>query len=156
MFSCMATKHCCGSKPMVPFWGRCTTQFSLFWWGLGCSLGARDFDPWPHSSDCLSCLLCGGVTSEATLTSVPGAGDGALPLHRFLAEIESSTLWVANVGRKGCHSMGVRCLRGPQKLCVACWLPCKTNRSLKKDAGTSPCLGTWCLFSMSNSHVCLV
>ena len=22
---------------MVPFWGRCTTRSSLFWWGLGCS-----------------------------------------------------------------------------------------------------------------------
>ena len=37
----------CGSKPMVPFWGRCTTHFSLFQWGLGCSPGVRDFDPWP-------------------------------------------------------------------------------------------------------------
>ena len=36
-----------GSKPMVPFWGRCTTHFSLFWWGLGCSRGVRGFDPWP-------------------------------------------------------------------------------------------------------------
>ena len=35
------------SKPMVPFWGRCTTHFSLFSWGLGCSLGVRGFDPWP-------------------------------------------------------------------------------------------------------------
>ena len=34
-----------GSKPMLPFWDRCTTHFSLFWWGLGCSLGARGFDP---------------------------------------------------------------------------------------------------------------
>ena len=25
-----------GSKPMVPYWGRCTTHFILFWWGLGC------------------------------------------------------------------------------------------------------------------------
>ena len=23
---------------MVPFWGRCTTHFSLLWWPLGCSL----------------------------------------------------------------------------------------------------------------------
>ena len=30
----------CGSKPMVPFWGRCTTHFSQLW-GLGCSLGVR-------------------------------------------------------------------------------------------------------------------
>ena len=37
----------CGSKPMVPFWDRCTTHFSLFWWGLACSLGVRGFDPWP-------------------------------------------------------------------------------------------------------------
>ena len=33
---------------MVPFWGRCTTHFSLFEWGLGCLLGVLDFDPWPH------------------------------------------------------------------------------------------------------------
>ena len=30
---------------MVPFWGRCTTHFSLSLWGLGCSLGVRD---WTH------------------------------------------------------------------------------------------------------------
>ena len=41
----------CGSKPMVPFWGGCTTHFSLFEWGLGCSLGLRDFDPWPPFKD---------------------------------------------------------------------------------------------------------
>ena len=35
-------------KPMEPSWGRCPTHFSLFWWGLGCSLGVRDFDPWSH------------------------------------------------------------------------------------------------------------
>ena len=29
----------------IPFWGRCTTDFSLFWWGLGCSLEVRGFDP---------------------------------------------------------------------------------------------------------------
>ena len=34
----------CRSKPMVPFWGRCTTHFGLFLWGLGCSLGVRAFD----------------------------------------------------------------------------------------------------------------
>ena len=38
------------SKPMVPFWDRCTTHFILFQWGLGCSLGVRDFDPWPYVS----------------------------------------------------------------------------------------------------------
>ena len=35
---------------MVPFWGRCTTHFSLFEWALGCSLGVRAFDPWPNGS----------------------------------------------------------------------------------------------------------
>ena len=31
----------------IPFWGfRCATQFSLFQWGLGCSLWVREFDPW--------------------------------------------------------------------------------------------------------------
>ena len=34
--------HGCGSKPMVPFSGRCITHSSLFEWGLGCSLGVRD------------------------------------------------------------------------------------------------------------------
>ena len=28
----------CGSKPMVVFWGRFATHFSLFWWGLGYGL----------------------------------------------------------------------------------------------------------------------
>ena len=34
----------------IPFWGRCTAHFSRFWWGLGCSLGVRDFDPWPNTN----------------------------------------------------------------------------------------------------------
>ena len=42
---------------MVPFWGRCTTHFSLFQWGLGCSLGVRDFDSWPFVKLC--CILLG-------------------------------------------------------------------------------------------------
>ena len=40
----------CGSKPMVPFWGRCTTHFRTYFsedwdvdWGYG-----FDFDPWPN------------------------------------------------------------------------------------------------------------
>ena len=40
----------CGSKPMVPFWGRCTTHFTLFQWGLGCSLEVRGLDSWPGAS----------------------------------------------------------------------------------------------------------
>ena len=35
----------------IPFWGRCTTHFSLVSWGLGCSLGVRGFDPWPVGSN---------------------------------------------------------------------------------------------------------
>ena len=46
-FSCWTCG--CGSKPMVPFWRRCTTHFSPFCCGLGCSLGVRAFDPWPCS-----------------------------------------------------------------------------------------------------------
>ena len=34
---------------LVPFGGWCTTHCSLFLWGLGYSLGVRDFDPWPFS-----------------------------------------------------------------------------------------------------------
>ena len=36
-----------GQNQWYYFWGRCTTHFSLFLWGLGCSLGVRAFDPWP-------------------------------------------------------------------------------------------------------------
>ena len=38
----------CGSKPMVPFWGRCTTHFSE---GLRCSLAVRGIDPYPYVTD---------------------------------------------------------------------------------------------------------
>ena len=34
----------------IPFWARYTTHFSLFYWGLGCSLGVPAFDPWPYRS----------------------------------------------------------------------------------------------------------
>ena len=40
----LPSQYGCGSKPMVPFWD----SFSLVWWGLGCSLGVRGFDPWPY------------------------------------------------------------------------------------------------------------
>ena len=46
---CRRLSFGCGSKPMVPFWGRCTTHFrtdfSGDWdvhWGYD-----LDFDPWP-------------------------------------------------------------------------------------------------------------
>ena len=48
----------CGSKPMVPFWGRCTAHFSLFQWGL-CSL-VRAFDPWPCGFFCQTWLSAPG------------------------------------------------------------------------------------------------
>ena len=38
----------CASKLLVPFLGRCTTHLEPILVGLGCSLGVRDFDPWPH------------------------------------------------------------------------------------------------------------
>ena len=31
----------CGSKPMVPFWGRCTAHFSLIQWSFGMFTGGR-------------------------------------------------------------------------------------------------------------------
>ena len=52
---------------MVPFWGRYTTHFSLFWWGLECSLGVRAFDPWPHVP-----WLTEGYQSGAALDSSTG------------------------------------------------------------------------------------
>ena len=37
-----------GFRPStVPFWDKCTTHFSLLWWGWGCSLGVGGSDPWP-------------------------------------------------------------------------------------------------------------
>ena len=43
----------CGSKPVVPFWGRCTTHFRTYFSGdwdfhQGYDLG---FDPWPNVPD---------------------------------------------------------------------------------------------------------
>ena len=42
----------CGSKPMVPFWGGCTTHFRTYFcvdwdvhWGYD-----LDFDPWPNGA----------------------------------------------------------------------------------------------------------
>ena len=32
--------------------GQVTTHFSLFQWGLGCSLGVQGFDPWPSHRPC--------------------------------------------------------------------------------------------------------
>ena len=63
-----------GSKTMVPFWDRCTTHFSLFWWGLGCSLGVRGFDPWP----CLNSRLTWIVLANGCKTL-----DGLLGSWRF-------------------------------------------------------------------------
>ena len=39
--------------------------FSPFWWGLGCSLGVRDFDPWPF-------------------VSASASGDGTVTLDEFI------------------------------------------------------------------------
>ena len=52
---------------MVPFWGRCTTHFSLFWWldwdvHWGCDLG---FDPWPRY------VLDGALPCEVETRFVP-------------------------------------------------------------------------------------
>ena len=63
----------CGSKPMVSFWGRCTTHFSLFQWGLGCSLGVRAFDPWPSETSGLHAAV--NMSSPAPDFSVPMATD---------------------------------------------------------------------------------
>ena len=48
-----STLHGCGSRKMV---GEFTTRFSLFQWGLGCSLGVR-FRIWTHGH-MLLCVLC--------------------------------------------------------------------------------------------------
>ena len=46
------SQYGCGSKPMVSFWGGCTTHFSTYFsgdwdvhWGYD-----LDFDPWPYTS----------------------------------------------------------------------------------------------------------
>ena len=38
----------CQNPDGIPFLGGCTTDFSLFLSGLGCSLGVQVFDPWPY------------------------------------------------------------------------------------------------------------
>ena len=44
------TAYGCGSKPMVPVWGRCTTHFSLFCWEWDVHWGYLDFGPWPANT----------------------------------------------------------------------------------------------------------
>ena len=39
LFCIGLTKYGCGSKPLVPFWGRSTTHFSLFFAGIGMFTG---------------------------------------------------------------------------------------------------------------------
>ena len=48
----------CGSKPMVPFWDRCTTHFRTYFigdwdvhWGYD-----SDFDPWPYGPRWCPCF----------------------------------------------------------------------------------------------------
>ena len=66
------------SKPTVPFWDRYTTHFSLFQWGLGCSLGVRGFDPQPN----LVCVKNGGPKG-GTLEQSLGSGSKALGRQRL-------------------------------------------------------------------------
>ena len=46
-FSCWGRKeYGCGSEPMVPFWGRCTTHVSLFFWDWDVHWG---YGIWAHA-----------------------------------------------------------------------------------------------------------
>ena len=48
--------------------GRCTTKISLFQWGLGCSLGVRDFYP-SASTEANQCMLPAKCKSMLTRSS---------------------------------------------------------------------------------------
>ena len=49
---------CCGSKPIAPFWGRCTAHLVHFSgdWDVHCRYDL-DFDPWPPLSSPLRLVL---------------------------------------------------------------------------------------------------
>ena len=80
-------------KP-TPFWGRCITHFRLFWWGLGCSLGIRDFDPWPYEQCGLEQLMPGWLE-----LSTPGSSAhhyltvGSMLIAMFVQPHRDATLW---------------------------------------------------------------
>ena len=48
--ACLKWKYGCGSKPMLPFWGTCTTHFRTYFsgdWDVHCGYDLA-FDPWPY------------------------------------------------------------------------------------------------------------
>ena len=53
-------EHGSGSKPMVPFWARCTTHVRTYFsgdWDVHCGYDL-DFDPWPHGAEWCSIAFC--------------------------------------------------------------------------------------------------
>ena len=86
--------HGCGSKPMVPFWGRCTAHFSLLWdWDVHSGYDL-DFDPWPNESRmgrmffCVSCVL--KVTTLTPLTPEVISRQATMNATRRLSWLPSS------------------------------------------------------------------
>ena len=65
-------------KPMVPFWAKCTSILAYF--RLGCSLGVRDFDPWPFDSLLRWAAPPGQSTCSPVGKGPRGATFGGVPL----------------------------------------------------------------------------
>ena len=90
----------------IPFWGRCTTHFGLLQWGLGCSLGVQDFDPWANWPSSLSQGIVPHVIFGCShLSARILDASGSVTPNSVFPEIGWLTLllggWKANEGGKG-------------------------------------------------------
>ena len=75
----------CGSKPMVPFWSRCTTHVSLFSVAIGMFTGGRDFDPWPCPEIATRTYLrVSSPSFEKQCPQVQAHPQGRLGLQRYI------------------------------------------------------------------------
>ena len=69
---CEADTHGCGSKPMVPFWDKCTTHFRTCFSGdRDVHWGVQGSDPWPHDAVLPGHNAQGAVDTRHALAACP-------------------------------------------------------------------------------------
>ena len=81
----------CGSKPIVPFWARCTTHFRTYFsgdWDVHWGLTDLGFDPWPFGSKgtgrgfCAQCLC-----SSSCAAFFPRQGQGRVAGAKLISVV---------------------------------------------------------------------
>ena len=132
---------------MVPFWGRCTTHFSLFEWELGCSRGFQDFDPWPHEYVLKQGIPTNDSACLKTQGYVPKQGTPTNEWFSLSFPFEN-------------HSPQPSLLIGPRALGERHWLRPVGHLLLPASRGAGACADsnstrkTWLWFHEANPMVC--